>query len=80
MKLEQRMIDSEEEKGQYNLQWRKRGENKRGREESLAGNYSVVIKNDVELCLSTWSDVQNMLNSKHRFQNKTGIIPFILKA
>ena len=58
----------------------KRRENKKGREEERdpqAENYSAVIKNDAELCLSTWNDVQNMLNSKHRFQNKIGMIPFI---
>lgn len=35
-----------------------RGENKREREDPLEiENYSAVIKNDGELCLSTWNDI-----------------------
>lgn len=43
-------------------------------------NHPAVIKNDGELCLSTWDDVQNILNENHRFQNKTVMIPFCVKS
>lgn len=47
---------------------------------SWVENHSAVIKNDGELCLSTWNDVQNILNENHRFQNKTVMIPFCVKS
>lgn len=43
-------------------------------------NHSAVIKNDGELCLSTWNDVQNILSENHRFRNKTDMMPFYVKS